>query len=260
MSAARDVHPAREAAEHPKLGFWTRWFLSTNHKDIGTLYLIFAIFAGVIGGAFSGLMRWELYEPGLQVFTEGSWLSQLGVFQGKHGFNVVVTAHALIMIFFTVMPAQMGAFGNYFVPLMIGAPDMAFPRMNNISFWMLVAAFVLLTLSMFVDGGPGHGAGTGWTLYPPLSTSGHTGPSVDLVILAIHLAGAASILGAINFITTIFNARAGHDPPAHAALCLVGADHRRAAAAHASGPGRSGDHAADGSQLPHPLLRSGRRW
>ncbi|WP_421932425.1 cytochrome c oxidase subunit I [Phenylobacterium sp.] len=208
MSAARELHPAREAAEHPKLGFWTRWFLSTNHKDIGTLYLIFAIFAGVIGGAFSGLMRWELYEPGLQLFTEGSWLSQLGVFQGKHGFNVVVTAHALIMIFFTVMPAQMGAFGNYFVPLMIGAPDMAFPRMNNISFWMLVAAFVLLTLSMFVDGGPGHGAGTGWTLYPPLSTSGHTGPSVDLVILAIHLAGAASILGAINFITTIFNMRA----------------------------------------------------
>jgi len=197
-----------EVAAHPHPGFLTRWFLSTNHKDIGRLYLIFAVFAGVIGGALSGLMRWELYEPGVQVFAEGSWLSSLGVLQGKHGFNVAVTAHALIMIFFTIMPAQMGAFGNFFAPIMIGAPDMAFPRLNNISFWLLVGAFCLLTLSLFVDGGPGPGAGTGWTLYPPLSTSGHTGPSVDLVILSIHLAGASSILGAINFITTIFNMRA----------------------------------------------------
>ena len=197
------LHPA---SHH--LGFYTRWFLSTNHKDIGRLYLIFAVFAGVIGGALSGLMRWELYEPGVQVFAEGSWLSSLGALQGKHGFNVVVTAHALIMIFFTIMPAQMGAFGNFFAPIMIGAPDMAFPRMNNISFWLLVGAFSLMTLSLFVDGGPGPGAGTGWTLYPPLSTSGHTGPSVDLVILSIHLAGASSILGAINFIATIFNMRA----------------------------------------------------
>jgi cytochrome c oxidase subunit 1 len=204
MTAA--TGPAAHADHKP--GFLVRWFFSTNHKDIGVLYLIFAIMGGILGGTLSGLMRWELYEPGVQLFAEGSWLHELGVMQGRHGFNVAITAHALIMIFFTIMPAQMGAFGNYFVPLMIGAPDMAFPRMNNISFWLLVGAFVLLVASLFVDGGPGKGAGTGWTLYPPLSTSGHAGPSVDLVIFAMHLAGASSILGAINFITTIFNMRA----------------------------------------------------
>ena len=120
-----------------------------------------------------------------------------------------VTSHGLIMIFFMVMPAMIGGFGNWFVPLMIGAPDMAFPRMNNISFWLLPASFALLLISTFVEGEPGaNGVGTGWTLYAPLSTSGHPGPAVDFAILSIHLAGASSILGAINFITTIFNMRA----------------------------------------------------
>ena len=198
--------------EHDTRGFFTRWFKSTNHKDIGILYLFTAGLVGFISVAFTVYMRLELMNPGVQYMCmEGMSLvaqSADACTPNGHLWNVLITGHGILMMFFVVIPALFGGFGNFFMPLQIGAPDMAFPRLNNLSYWLYVTGTTLAVLSVFSPGGNDQlGSGVGWVLYPPLSTN-EGGYSMDLAIFAVHVSGASSILGAINIITTFLNMRA----------------------------------------------------
>ena len=193
-------------------GFFTRWFMSTNHKDIGILYLVVSAFVGFIAVAFTVYMRLELMNPGVQYMClEGARLTAAALGEctpNGHLWNVLITGHGILMMFFVVIPALFGGFGNYFMPLQIGSPDMAFPRMNNLSFWLYVTGTSLAICSVLSPGGNGQlGSGVGWVLYPPLSVN-ESGMSMDLAIFAVHVSGASSILGAINMITTFLNMRA----------------------------------------------------
>ncbi len=187
MANATAAH--HDEHDHKPQGFLDRWVFTTNHKDIGTLYLVFSLIMFLVGGSMALVIRAELFQPGLQLVDPAF-------------FNQMTTMHALVMIFGAVMPAFVGL-ANWMVPLMIGAPDMALPRMNNWSFWILPFAFTLLLMTLVMPGG---GPAGGWTLYPPLSLQG--GNNVAFVIFAIHLMGISSIMGAINIIATILNMRA----------------------------------------------------
>ena len=204
---------AIQGAEHnDDRGFFTRWFMSTNHKDIGILYLVVSAFVGFIAVAFTVYMRLELMNPGVQYMClEGARLTAAAVGDctpNGHLWNVLITGHGILMMFFVVIPALFGGFGNYFMPLQIGSPDMAFPRMNNLSFWLYVTGTSLAICSVLSPGGNGQlGSGVGWVLYPPLSVN-ESGMSMDLAIFAVHVSGASSILGAINMITTFLHMRA----------------------------------------------------
>ena len=203
---------AHSEEHHESMGFFTRWFMSTNHKDIGILYIVTAAVVGFVSVAFTVYMRMELMDPGVQYMClEGASLVAAAVEDctpNGHLWNVLITGHGILMMFFVVIPALFGGFGNYFMPLMIGAPDMAFPRLNNLSYWMYVAGSSLAIASVLSPGGNGQaGSGVGWVLYAPLSTR-EAGFSMDLAIFAVHVSGASSILGAINMITTFLNMRA----------------------------------------------------
>jgi cytochrome c oxidase subunit I len=220
--AAHDDH--HDDHDHKPAGLLDRWLFTTNHKDIGTLYLVFALIMFFVGGSMAMIIRAELFQPGLQLVE-------------PEFFNSMTTMHALVMIFGAVMPAFVGL-ANWMVPLMIGAPDMALPRMNNWSFWIMPFAFAILLSTLFMDGG---GPAGGWTLYPPLSLQG--GNSTAFVIFAIHLMGISSIMGAINIIATILNMRAPGMSLLNMRMDVV--DHRLPVDRGDASTGLGSHHAAD---------------
>jgi cytochrome c oxidase subunit 1 len=221
----------------------SRWLFTTNHKDIGTMYLWFSFAMFILGGAFAMIIRAELFQPGMQLVEPGF-------------FNQMTTLHGLVMVFGAIMPSFVGL-ANWMIPMMIGAPDMALPRMNNWSFWILPPGFLMLASTLFMEGGA---PAFGWTFYAPLSTT-YAAPSVTFFIFAIHILGVSSIMGSINIIATVMNMRApGHDLHEDAAVCMDLADHRVPAGCSNARIGRCGDHDADGYSLRHQLLLCRRWW